>query len=159
MNTAVSRRAHDAATPFHAGATAFDLMADSGREQLAMALEVSAAMFRGLDALRGVQQRAAQAGSIRHRAAARQVRSATDPVQLATMPATLWEGDLASAVHAWQEFAAAMLDVQVEALQSVFSHTVDAESALEAASAIEALDVTARISPPARKSRSSSTRR
>lgn len=149
-----------AAAPPAVGTAPYALMADFGREQLAATLEASANVLRGLEAVRAIQQRASQAGSARHRAAARQLRSASDPVQLVTAAAGLWQGDLEAAFRAWQECASAVLEVQAEALESVFSHTFDAESALAAASAMDALDVAPRAKPRVRHaSRRASSRR
>lgn len=160
MNTLTARRPQAAAASPAAATTPYALMADFGREQLAATLEASAHVLRGLEAVRAIQQRASQASSARRSAAARQLRSATDPVQLVTTAAGLCQGDLEAAFHVWQGCASAMLEVQAEALESVFSHTFDAESALAAASAMDALDVAPRARPRVRpESRRASSRR
>ena len=53
------------------GVPGFDFLADFGREQLAMMMDASSAMFRGFEAMRGIQQEAAQQTSVRHETAAR----------------------------------------------------------------------------------------
>ena len=155
MNTIASGR-RGAAPPLHAGTTPLDLLGDFGREQLALVMECSAAMWRGFEAMRAIQQRAAQEVSVRHRAAAHHLRRAAQPADLVAMPATLWQGDLEAAARMWQALAEAALEVQLEAAQSACSHVVDAETALETAAAIDSIDLAPQ--PPARVRRAGGAR-
>lgn len=121
------------------GSTGLDLLADFGREQVAMAMEASCAMFRGFEAMRGIQQQAAQQAAARHDTAVRQLREARDPAELMTIPAALLQQDLQCATRYWQNLAATALETQTELFGSAWQ-LLDAESALRAASAVEAFE-------------------
>ena len=62
MSSKPRLRGAPAAAPARPGASGFDFLADFGREQLAMMMDASCAMFRGFEAMRAVQQQAAQPG-------------------------------------------------------------------------------------------------
>ena len=128
-----------AAAPARPGATGFDFLADFGREQLAMMMDASCAMFRGFEAMRAVQQETARQSSARHEAAARQLRKTSAPADLMTIPFGLLQDDLQTAARYWQELAAAALEAQTEAMGCA-GHLLNTDTALESASAVEALD-------------------
>ena len=117
----------------------FDFLADFGREQLAMMMDAYAAMFRGFEAMRGIQQQAAQQASARHETAANQMRGTFAPNDLMTIPFGLLQEDLQSATRYWQELAAAALETQTE-IMGCAGHLMNTDAALETASAIEALE-------------------
>jgi hypothetical protein len=127
----------------HSDTTALELMADFGREQLAVTMEASGALLRGVQAMRAIQQQAAQAASARHSSAARDLRGMSGAADLFTVPVDLWQGDLAAATRYWQELAAAALEMQTEIIGSACAHVFDTQTALETASAVHALETTA----------------
>jgi hypothetical protein len=117
----------------------FDFLADFGREQLAMVMDASSAMCRGFEAIRGIQQQAAQQASSRHQAAASRMRDASSPADWMSIPIGLLQEDLQSAVRYWQELAAATLETQTEMMECT-GHLIDADAVLESASAMESLE-------------------
>ena len=117
----------------------FDFLADFGRDQLAMVMDASAAMYRGFEAMRGIQQQAAQEASARHETAAGKLRVACGPADLMAIPLGLLQEDLQSATRYWQELAAAALETQTE-LMCCAGHLINTDAALETASAVETLD-------------------
>jgi hypothetical protein len=123
-----------------AAASAPGLMSEFGRDQLAAVTEASGAMFRGLEAMRAIQQRTAGETSARHQAAASAMRAATAPAELFTIQLALWQADIDAASRHWQALAGTALETQTELLACAGSRVFDTESALEAASAVEALD-------------------
>lgn len=124
----------------------FDFLADFGREQLAMMMDASAAMFRGFEAMRDIQQQAAQQASARHKTAASRMHATYAPNDLMTIPFGLLQEDLQSATRYWQELAAAALETQTE-IMGCASHLMNADAVLESASAIEALEAVPGVSP------------
>jgi len=117
----------------------FDFLADFGREQLAVMMEASAAMFRGFEAMRGIQQQAAQQASARHESAANRMRATCGPHDLMTIPFGLLQENLQSATRYWQEFAAAALETQTE-IMGCAGHLINTDAMLETASAVEAFE-------------------
>lgn len=128
-----------AAAPAHPGATALDLLADYGREQAAMCIDASGAMLRGFEAMRTIQQQAAQQSAARHEAAARKLRDTSAPADLMAIPFELLQGDLQSANRYWQDLAAAALETQTE-IMGCACHLVDAQDALEAVANVSKLE-------------------
>jgi hypothetical protein len=124
------------AAPSPAG---FDFLADFGREQLAVMMEASSAMFRGFEAMRTIQRETARESSARHQAAARQLRETCAPADLMTIPFGLLQDDLQCAARYWQEIAGAALEAQTEVMGCA-AHLFNADAALESASAVDALD-------------------
>lgn len=142
------------------GVPGFDFLADFGREQLAVMMDASSAMFRGFEAMRDIQQEAAQQASARHETAAKQLRKAAAPAELMTIPFGLLQDDLQSATRYWQDIAAAALETQTE-IMGYTGHLIDTDAALETVSAVEALDAIPGVSQlfprrPATKSRTKS---
>jgi hypothetical protein len=127
------------AAPARGGVSGFDFLADFGREQLALVMDASCAMFRGFEAMRTIQQQAAHQASARHEAAAHKLRAPCAPADLMAIPFGLLQDDLQNATRYWQELAATALETQTE-MMGCTSHLFNADTALEAASAVEALD-------------------
>jgi hypothetical protein len=116
-----------------------DFFTDLGRQQMAVAAEASCALLRGFEAMRRIQQQAAQAARARHEAAAGKLRGACTGSDLMALQANLLQTDWQSANRYWQDLFGAALEMQVE-MMGCASHLLDSETALEAASAVEALD-------------------
>jgi len=140
VNTRSPRRRRAAVGTPAAGSTAFDLLADTGREQFAMCMEAWGALSRGLEAMRAIQQRTAQETAARHQTAARRLRDAAGAGEWMALPWTIWQDELAGATRCWQELAAAALEAQTEALACACGHVFDSESALHGAAALQALE-------------------
>jgi hypothetical protein len=138
--TATAARARRAAAKAQPAGGASDPMADFGREQAAIAMETSGAVWRGFEAARAIQQRTAQEASARHRAAAHDLRAAATPTELFSIPFALWQADLDAASRSWQALIGAAFEAQVEILGCACSHLFDSESAIEAASLVDAVD-------------------
>lgn len=114
-------------------------LAECGREQVAMVMDASCALLRGFEAVRAIQQQAAQQAAGRHAQAAGRLRSATGAAELMAIPFELWQADLQGAARSWQELADAALETQAEVMECAW-HLFDAESALQDMSAMEALE-------------------
>lgn len=140
MSAAARAARRPPAAPVHPAAPVLDLLADFGREQAAICIEASCAMFRGLETMRIIQQRAAQQAAARHHEAGRRLRQGMAPGELVALPWTLWQDELAAAAHCWQDLAAAALEAQTELLGCACVHAVDSEAALHGAAAMEALE-------------------
>ena len=139
MSSQPRRALRAVAAPTPAGNAGFEFLSGFGREQLAMAMDASSAMFRGFEAMRTIQQEAARQASARHEAAAARMRQTSAPDELMAIPFGLLQDDLLSAVRYWQELAANALETQTE-LMGCASHLCNADTALEAASTVHALD-------------------
>jgi hypothetical protein len=134
-----ARRAPPAAKAPPAG-SASDPISDFGREQAAIAMETSGAVWRGFEAARAIQQRTAQEASARHRTAAHDLRAAATPTELFSIPVALWQADLDAVSRSWQALVGAAFEAQVEILGCACSHLFDSGSAIEAASLVDAVD-------------------
>jgi hypothetical protein len=134
---------HPVAAP--AGVSGFDFLADFGREQLALVMDASSAMFRGFEAMRTIQQQAARQTSARHEAAAHKLRKPCEPAELMAIPFALLQDDLQNATRYWQDLAGTALETQTEMMECT-GHLLNTDAALEAASAVEALDTIPRVS-------------
>ncbi len=94
-----------------------NLLADFGRQQLALATESACAILRGSEAVRKIQQQAAQQASVRHEAAAQQLRGPCEPADLLAIQSELLRFNLQAAVLYWQQLGAAALKTQVEMMR------------------------------------------
>jgi len=92
----------------------WNLLADLGRQQLALATDSACAMFRGSEAMRKAQQQAAHHASARHEAAAKKLHGPCEPADLLAIQSDLLSFDLQEATQYWQQMAAAALKVQLE---------------------------------------------
>ena len=131
-----ARRPAAPATDTTAGGVA--LVADFAREQAAMAMDASCAMFRGFEAMRGIQQEAAKQAFARHQAAARELRANSAPADVMGITFGVLQADLISANGYWQSLAAAALETQSRMMSSTWQQ-FDAQAALEGASAADTL--------------------
>jgi hypothetical protein len=126
--------------PAREGPAPWNFLSDLGRQQMSVCTEASSAMIRGFDAMRKLQEQAAHDATERHAAVARKLQGASQPLELMTIQAASMRDDLESATQYWQQLAATTLEMQTEVMGCA-SHLLDSESALEAASAVEALDM------------------
>lgn len=120
-------------------AAAWNFLADLGRQQLCVATDASCAMLRGFQAMRKIQEEAAQQASARQKAAAKQMHTSCQPSDLLALQVGLLRDEVESATRYWQQLAATALEMQTE-MMGCASHLVDSDAALEAASALESFD-------------------
>jgi len=140
------------AAPARESPAPLNFIADLGRQQISVCSEASNAMIRGFDAMRKLQEQATHDAAERHAALARKLQTTSQPVELVTIQAASVRDDLESVTQYWQQLAATALEMQTEMLGCA-SHLLDSETALQAASAMEALDAIpglGKLFPPAR---------
>jgi hypothetical protein len=121
-----------AAAPWNAAA-----FAGAGSHQVACTTDCWAAMFRGFEEMRTVQERAAQAAAERHTAAASQLAHASGPGDLLAVQADLLRFDVEGAIRYWQQLWASGFEMQNRVWGSL-GRMVDSAPLLEAASALDA---------------------
>ena len=121
--------------PARPGAPEVDVMSVYGREQLAVFTDASSAMLRGIEAMRGLQQQAAQETAARYEDAARRLRESAAPADLMAIPFGLLQEDLQGAIRYWQELAGTALETQTEVMECAWQ-LLDSETALESVSTV-----------------------
>lgn len=127
--------------PTSGGASAlngWNMAAELGWQQLAVATESSAAMFRGFEAIRKIQEKAAHEASALHASAAEKLRDSRDPARVIQVQSQLLHFDVASAFRYWQQLGAATMEMQAEMLGCA-CHLIDSESVLESTAAVVAM--------------------
>jgi hypothetical protein len=98
--------------------TPYTLMADLPRRQLALLTQAASAMFRGSEAMRNIQQQAAQRASEHHEEAAERLRSDCDLAELMSIQADLVRFNMQEAMQYWQQLAGAGMRMQAEIASS-----------------------------------------
>lgn len=104
---------------------------DLTRQQMVVASEGACALFRGFQAMRGIQEEAAQQAAERHAAGAEKLRRAATPLELMTVQGELLRSDLESATQYWQQLAGAALEMNTE-LVGCTAHLVGTEEVFDA---------------------------
>lgn len=129
-----------------AAAVPFSMMApwafagDQGRQQLAVAAESACAMFRGFEAIRKIQERAAHQALQTHSAAADKLKGPCAPEDLMSIQSNLLRADLEGAARYWQEIAATAMEMQAQ-MMDCGSHLINSDAILQAASVADTLAV------------------
>lgn len=100
------------AVPINLAST--NLMADLGRQQLALAVEGACALFRGSEAMRKIQHQAAHQACVRHEAAVQKLRGTCEPADLLAIQSDLLRFNLQGAAEYWQALTANALKTQSE---------------------------------------------
>ncbi len=131
MTARTSRAAQAPASP---GA-----LPDPGREQTAVATDMSCAMFRGFEAMRKIQQDAAHGAIARHQAAATRLHGTGKGADVLALQSELLVSDLQSAARYWQELGAAALEMHSE-MMGCATHLVSSDALLEGASKLDGLE-------------------
>lgn len=121
IRTAPSAPAQDPTPP-----SAADWATDLTRQQMLVASEGACALFRGFQAMRGIQEEAAQHAAERHAASLEKLRSAATPLELLNVQGELLRSDLESATQYWQQLAGAALEMNTE-LAGCAAHLVGTE--------------------------------
>jgi hypothetical protein len=134
-----STSTRSAATGNVAGLSGLNAAADLGRQQMAVMAEGAAAMFRGFEAIRKIQEEAAHKAFARHSAAADKLRGNCPPADLVALQSDLVRFDVEGAMQYWQQVTAAALEMQTEVLGCA-THLLDSEALLESASAMAAME-------------------
>jgi hypothetical protein len=122
MNDQTTRTTHTPYTAETSGAdqNAWKMLADLGRQQLAVATENTSAIFRGSEAMRKIQQDAAHQASVHHAEAAQKLRAAAfQPADLLAIQSELLRIDMQGAGQYWQQLASVALQTQIEMMSSV----------------------------------------
>jgi stage V sporulation protein SpoVS len=114
-------------------------LAETEREQVAMAVDASSVLFRGFEAMRAIGQQAVQQAADRHAAAAGRLRAAGSGAELVVIPFELWQADLQGAGRCWQDLTGAALETQTELMECAW-RLCDAGDLLQGVSAIEAIE-------------------
>ncbi|WP_341910884.1 phasin family protein [Polaromonas sp. YR568] len=112
------------------------VLADLGRQQLAVAADAACALLRGSEAMRAIQHQAAHEAAVRHQAAAQKLRESHEPAELVAIQSDLLRYDLQGATEYWQQITAAALQSQVEMMASA-THLLNSDKGGALKSAME----------------------
>ena len=118
-----------------AAAQPWNMFAEFGRQQVALATEGAAVLFQGFEAMRKIQEQAAHQVCMLHETAAEKLKKAGEPEELLKIQSELLRFDVEATSGCWQQLAAAALEMQAEMLGCA-AHLADAQTVLEAASAV-----------------------
>jgi len=105
---------------------------DFSRQQFAVATEGASTVFRGLEAMRKLQEQAANEAAARRAAAVEKLGAHAEPAALLMLQGELLRGDLESATRYWQELAATAFEINSE-LFGCATRLVDTDDAFAAA--------------------------
>lgn len=104
------------------------------RQQLTLAAESACAVFRGFEAMRKIQEKAAHQALQHYSRAAEKLKETSEPAQVMQVQADLLRFDLEGATQYWQQLGAAAADMQRE-LMECCTHMVDQGALQRVASA------------------------
>lgn len=116
----------------------WNLAADFGKQQMAVATESAGAIFRGFDAVRKVQQEAGERAMTRRSALLEKMKAANEPMHLLALQTQLMAVDAENTSQYWQDLSAAAMEMQSELL-GCCNHLVDSEAVLQATAAMDHL--------------------
>lgn len=108
---------------------------NAGNDQLAAAADCAAAMFKGFEVMRKVQERAAHETAGRHAEAAERLRNGCSPSDIAEIQTSLIKSNLEGSTQYWQQLAATSMEMQMRML-AAWNRTVDAEAMLQSLSTL-----------------------
>jgi hypothetical protein len=114
----------------------WNILGAAGQQQVAVATECATELFRGFEAMRKVQEQAAQAAARRHATVSEKLQGGCTPADLLALQSELFQFDVEGATKYWQQLGAAAMEMQTRMLGCV-NHLVDSDAFLEAASAID----------------------
>jgi hypothetical protein len=98
--------------------TPLNLIADLPRRQLALATQSASALFRASEAIRKVQQQAAQRATAQHEEVAQRLRGPCDFNDLLAIQSELLRFSMQESAQYWQKIGAAALKAQVDLVSS-----------------------------------------
>ncbi|HEY0822973.1 MAG TPA: phasin family protein [Ramlibacter sp.] len=111
----------------------WEWLSEWNRQQVAVANEGVRTIYRGFEAMRRIQEQAAQATAERHAAAAQKLRGKPDAAEFAALQGELLREDFAGAARYWQDLAGALLEMNTELLNCA-TQMVDTEDVFAATS-------------------------
>lgn len=114
-----SSRSTAAGDASDAATNAMNLFTDLPRRQMALMSQSASALYRGTEALRKIQQQAAQRASERQEAAAERLREPCDMNEVVAIQTDLLRFNLEAAADYWQQLAKTLFKVQAEMVGSV----------------------------------------
>ena len=109
------------ATPADSTPDAFaplNWLADLPRRQLTFALRSASTVFRGSEAIRGIQQQAAHRALSQHEAALERLRASRDVGEMMAVQTELIRFNLHEATQYWQQLASTAFKAQVDLVGS-----------------------------------------
>ena len=106
-STSTSEGGDDAAAPGN-------LLAELPRRQLAMLSQSASALYRSSEAVRQIQQQAAQRASQRHQEAAEKLRDSRDFSDVMAIQAELLRLNMQESAQYWQQLTTALFKLQSE---------------------------------------------
>ncbi|MBG9390229.1 phasin family protein [Caenimonas aquaedulcis] len=109
----------------------WNLASDQQRQQLAVATESACAVFRGFEAIRKIQERAAHQALHTYSTAAEKLKGPCDPQDVMGIQSHLMRFDMESATQYWQQLAAATMEMQAQ-LMNCGTHLINTDAVLEA---------------------------
>lgn len=113
-----------ATSPVPTPEAAWDAASDMSRQQMTLVVDSACAVFRGVELMRKVQEKAAHQALQHYSRAADKLREASGPAQLMQIQAELMRFGLEGATQYWQQLGAAAADMQRELLECS-THMVD----------------------------------
>lgn len=125
-----TRHSPAAAQPAITTTAAANRATDFSRQQLAVATEGARALFRGFEAMRKIQEQAAQEASQRHAAVGERLRGC-QPADLLAMQAELMRHEVEGVTRYWQQLTAAAVEMNTELLGCA-AHLVNTEDVFAA---------------------------
>ena len=121
---ATKRNHSPAASAVPTPEAAWSAASELPRQQMSLATESACAVFRGFEAMRKIQERAAHDALRHHAQAAERLRQTSEPAQLIEIQADLMRFDAEGATQYWQLLGAAALDMQRE-LMGCYTQLID----------------------------------
>ncbi len=110
---------------------------DLSRQQLVMLTEITCALLRSSEAMRKIQQEAAQHASLHHEAVMKKLRAHCMAADLLNIQSELLHFDVERASQYWRQIAAVAMQAPVEIMTSV-SHLRDSPVAASLTSMLNA---------------------
>jgi hypothetical protein len=128
MATRSTRTSSSAPTAAPAGTDGFgpDWALDLTRQQLAVAAESATVLFRGFEAMRAIQEQAAQEASSLHASVAGRLRQPCSAAEMLALQGELLRHDLEGAARYWLQLTGAALEMGNE-LFACSARLVDTE--------------------------------
>jgi hypothetical protein len=114
------------------GALPWSWALDFGRQQMAVAAEGASTVYRGIEAMRKVQEQTAHHAAERHAAVVEKLRAQCQPAELVALHTQLLRDDFEDATRYWQQLAAAAFEMNSELLGCA-THLVDTDDVFAAA--------------------------
>lgn len=102
-------------TPF--SAAPWNYLTEVSRWQWAIANDSACAVFRGIEAMRSVQQQMAHQALTQHEAVAQKLHENCAPADLLSIQSNLLRTDVQSALQYWQQLGGAAMKAQMELME------------------------------------------